>query len=276
MSVWLFSDYDELDGIYVVNLGYEPDGAKANWGPGRRKDAIVHYVLSGEGFFNGHPVSAGQGFYIDPFQLEEYHADPRKPWSYVWFNCSEAFAEKFVKTTIQLDAHGGFSYEFSGKLLALYQKIFTGKTTMSNLEAMGYTMQILLMHTPLAERNDPVYLRHLKNAKTYIDNNLFRKLTVREVAEAVHINDRYLYNLFVQYEGIPVKEYILRRKTEAAGDLLENTSLPVKEIAAALGFHDLYTFSKFYKERTGVSPAIHRKSFRNRAVSATSGQTTDV
>ena len=269
MSVWLFTDYNDQEGIYVVNLGYEPDGPKAYWGPGRRKDAIVHYVLSGEGYFNGQLVTAGQGFYIDPFQLQEYHANPENPWNYVWFNCSDGFAKRFVKPTIQMDDHGIFTYDFAGKLLSLYQKMFTDKTTMSDQEAMGYALQILLMHSPVTECTDSISLRHLKNAKTYIDNNLFRKLSVLDVAEAVHINDRYLYNLFIQHEGIAVKEYIMRRKTEAAADLLENTNLPVKEIAAALGFHDLYTFSKFYKERTGKSPAIHRKNRRNSGHSIT-------
>ena len=255
----IFSEYEEQDTIYVANLGFEDQAQGACWGPGRRKDAIVHYVLSGEGYFNGHRVKAGQGFYIAPFQLQEYHADPDNPWVYVWFNCSEGFSNRFVIGTIPYDDHGIFNYDFSGKLKQLYQRILFEKTTLSHLEAMSYTLQILMMHESITTSNEPVPLQHMKNAKTYIDSNLYRKFTVQEVADAMFLNDRYLYNLFMQYEGIPVKEYILQRKAEAAADLLKTTQLPVKEIAAALGFHDLYSFSKFYKKRTGVSPATFRK-----------------
>ena len=67
------------------------------------------------------------------------------------------------------------------------------------------------------------------------------------------------YSLFMQYEGIAPKEYILRRKIEIARDLLENTPLSIIEIASASGFPDVYSFSRLFKVKTGMSPTKFRK-----------------
>ena len=84
------------------------------------------------------------------------------------------------------------------------------------------------------------------------------RLTVFDVAEAISINDRYLYSLFMKFEGIPPKEYILKRKLETAADLLESTDMPVMEIAAVVGFSDIYSFSKAFKSKFDLSPTKYR------------------
>jgi IMP dehydrogenase len=82
---------------------------------------------------------------------------------------------------------------------------------------------------------------------------------VYDVAKAVSVHDRYLYSLFMKYEGIAPKEYILNRKIEIARDLLESTPLSIYEIAIASGFSDVYSFSRSFKMKTGVSPTKCRK-----------------
>jgi AraC family L-rhamnose operon transcriptional activator RhaR/AraC family L-rhamnose operon regulatory protein RhaS len=45
-----------------------------------------------------------------------------------------------------------------------------------------------------------------------------------------------------------------------ACSLLENTNLPVKEIAYKSGFYDSNYFIKLFKQQFGISPAKNRKS----------------
>ena len=62
----------------------------------------------------------------------------------------------------------------------------------------------------------------------------------------------------MKHEGISPKEYILRRKIDAAVDLLNNTALSVQEISQAVGISDIYSFSKLFKARMGVAPTKYR------------------
>jgi AraC-like DNA-binding protein len=41
-------------------------------------------VISGKGYFNGSPVTKGQGFLITPNMQEEYYPDKNEPWKFLW------------------------------------------------------------------------------------------------------------------------------------------------------------------------------------------------
>lgn len=256
----MFPDYADTDKIYVASFGLDKNSEHAFWGPSRRTEGIVHYVLRGKGYFNGVPVKENQGFYIPPHFLCEYYPDPEDPWGYFWINCSEEMATRYLLPTLRPNADGVFDYSFQSKLLNLCDKIFTGGAGMNSVVALSHAFAVLALHTPMREVSGPEY--HVRSAKTFVENNINKRLSVCDVAQAIGIHDRYLYTLFVQYEGISPKEYILSRKVETASDLLANTNLTVMDIAAAVGFPDVYSFSRLFKNKTQVSPLHYRKTVR--------------
>ena len=52
------------DEIQIKVVGTENVRSEAKWGPGVRDVYIIHYVLTGKGYFNGKPVKKDQGFFI--------------------------------------------------------------------------------------------------------------------------------------------------------------------------------------------------------------------
>lgn len=253
-----FPKYYEDDILYVTSFGMERNGCDARWGPGRRQIGIVHYVLSGEGIFNGHRVKAGQGFYIEPGLLCEYYPDPENPWNYVWIDCSPELARRYVLLSVKPDENGIFLYDFPGKLMKIFERILVDGRTIGRVEALNYALSVLALHAPEEALSGTQH--YIQKAKNYIESSLNRKLTVCDVADAISIHDRYLYTLFVQFEGMPPKEYILKRKVETAADLLEHTELSVTEVASAVGFPDVYGFSRLFKQKMGASPSGYRKT----------------
>ena len=253
-----FPVYQESDTLYVSAFGIERVGQNAKWGLARRTEGILHYVISGEGVFNGHPVQENQGFYIPPSSLAEYYPSEKDPWNYFWINVSPEFANRYIQPTVNADSNGIFDYDFKGKLMTIIDKIMSANSPMGSIESLAYAFSVLKLHTPQTEVSRS--RQHVLRAKNYIENSLNQRISVYDVADAVSIHDRYLYSLFIQYEGISPKEYIIKRKIETASDLLENTGLSVMEIAAATGFPDVYSFSRLFKEKTGVSPTQYRKT----------------
>ena len=67
----------------IQNIGYGESSAVTRFGPGIRNSYILHYILSGKGYFNGNPVCAGQGFLITPNMQEHYYPEPSDPWSFL-------------------------------------------------------------------------------------------------------------------------------------------------------------------------------------------------
>lgn len=244
---------------FLYSMGYEYDSAQAHWGPCRRNYCILHYVTRGKGYFCGREVRRGEGFYIHADQLHEYHADEQDGWNYFWMTLSEGLAKEYVLPNVRMNEHGIFRADFASRLQAERQRIFAEKKPLGHMEALSVFFSVMSLHEESAPPAVSVPMAHLNGAKVLIDGSFGRRLTVREVAREICIDDRYLYNLFMQHEGISPKAYIDRQTVNNACSLLTGTGLSVTEIAARLGFDDVCAFSRFFRKKTGMSPTDCRR-----------------
>lgn len=93
----------------------------------------------------------------------------------------------------------------------------------------------------------------------YIEQHYKSKITLDEIAEALHANGSYLSRLYKSKTGKNLFEVISDKRIEAAQDYLLHTNMRTYEIAAAVGIDDSGYFSRLFKKRTGTSPKEFRK-----------------
>jgi len=94
----------------------------------------------------------------------------------------------------------------------------------------------------------------------YIEHNLSRPLTNKQIGEALNYNPNYLNRLILQHTGMSLHQYLLQRRLSLAAVLLQSTQQPVSEIALSMGFHSASHFSNYFKQATGTTPAQYRKN----------------
>ncbi len=258
MSSYLPVYFKEEDPLYVRSLGYEDKPELAHWGPGYRNYCILHYVTEGAGFYNGHRVKNGEGFFIMSDSLHEYHSDPQKPWNYFWIIFSRALAERYVLPTFQMQDNI-FACPYIGKIQILVKSLFQEHKELTHVRALGVFFQLMALHEEAAKGISAVSAAHVQKAKAYIESNFHRAISVRDVADQIHIDERYMYNLFVRYEGSSPKKYISELRIELACGLLVNTDFSISEIASSVGIPDVCTFSRFFSKRMGISPSGYRE-----------------
>lgn len=63
----------------------------------------------------------------------------------------------------------------------------------------------------------------------------------------------------IRHVGVPPGEYQLRRRLERAMELLADPQRQVQEVAAGLGYPDVYAFSAQFRRKLGVGPQEYRK-----------------
>lgn len=66
--------------------------------------------------------------------------------------------------------------------------------------------------------------------------------------------------LFAEANGLPPRAFITRCRLERACTLLGESAMSVSEIAFALGYSDVYFFSRHFKEGLGISPLAWRRA----------------
>ena len=85
--------------------------------------------------------------------------------------------------------------------------------------------------------------------------------TVAFVAEQLNVSPHYLSGMLRSLTGLNTQQHIHWKLIEKAKELLSTTDLTVSEIAYALGFEQIQSFSKLFKTKTRVSPLEFRQSF---------------
>lgn len=98
----------------------------------------------------------------------------------------------------------------------------------------------------------------------YIKLNLSRNIKVSEIAAHFGYNEKYLSHFFVSVAGIPLKQFILTCKMDAANFMLTDTNKSISSIAEELGFSDNHNFTRAYKKITGLTPSEYRNAFSRR------------
>lgn len=102
----------------------------------------------------------------------------------------------------------------------------------------------------------------MHDARDFLLARLAEPPTLAEVSRAVGTNEFALKRQFKAVFGEPVYGYLLRVRLAHARRLLEDTSLTVKEIAAAVGYGHANHFGTAFRRWLGVTPGNYRAGRR--------------
>lgn len=101
--------------------------------------------------------------------------------------------------------------------------------------------------------------RPVVRAMDYMDAHLHDKLSLKEIAEYADLAPAYLSDLFHKETGLTVTGYILRRRIQAAKNMLIDTDQKIAEIAEVLAFSNASHFQRLFKKETGYTPHQYRQ-----------------
>lgn len=99
----------------------------------------------------------------------------------------------------------------------------------------------------------------VQKAKTFIMNNISRNISVKDVADYVHLSPEYFTRLFKKETGQNIKNYIMQVKVDVAKDLLSNPGISVSLVALELGYNNFSHFTQMFKKIENVTPTEYRQ-----------------
>lgn len=244
----------------INSMGFSENPSVTHYGPSVRNQYIIHYVLSGEGVFNGNRVVCGEGFLIEPGMQEHYYPSETEPWGFFWivsedpsmayfFECHRANSETGI-----FKFHNGYELEAIVKQVRAESERLTSSTRLSELF-------LRIFHTVVweeATHKRSVAKTYFEFSVNYIKTNLHLPVSVRDLCDVIGITQPYLYRIFKQEAGCSPKQYITNCKLTRAKQLLASTDLTVSQIADSVGFGGVLDFSKFFSKHLHLSPSAYR------------------
>ena len=102
-------------------------------------------------------------------------------------------------------------------------------------------------------------LSNLHRCRALIEARFSTLSGLQAVADAVHLDPRYICRLFKRFKLPTPHRYLVNCRMNRAVELLVTTSQPIKLVAAAVGYDDPLHFSRVFRQSFGCPPAEFRK-----------------
>lgn len=259
----------------------------AGWS-GRLSDCDLWYVWAGRGRMtlrDGRPIDLRRGVCVwmrpGGTYLAEQDPDDRLGVTYIHFELSTRGGEAAAAGPVpwwervdlppEIQEAGDAAYfdAVTRRVVELVTGEGSGIGRDAGIAVAGRLMAGVLMELEAAaatprnvERDGRTvpgrYRRLILDAAASIREDPARSPSVAELADRVGVTPDHFTRLFRETLGVVPLAYIITARIDRARQLLLESSLSVTEIAAALGYSDVYFFSRQFKQRTGTSPARFR------------------
>jgi AraC-like DNA-binding protein len=109
----------------------------------------------------------------------------------------------------------------------------------------------------------------VERALTIIRENFRRGLTVKELANLLHVTPRQLHRKFVAAFGTSPQAFIVKLRVQAACEALQQADSQISAVAETLGFCDQSAFTQLFQKYVGLTPFKYQQRFKlNRPASS--------
>ena len=101
-------------------------------------------------------------------------------------------------------------------------------------------------------------LEKMNDALSYIEDNLTNEIDFKEVARKAFCSEYHFKRMFSFLAGIPLSEYIRRRRITLAAFELINSTTRIIDVAVKYGYNSPDSFTRAFQSMHGVTPSEAR------------------
>lgn len=202
-------------------------------------------------------LTRGNGIMLLPSNTVEIKSDSIEPFSLIYI---KLFGESVKQLTSLIEKREeGCLLDFSGngKIIDAAQDLITecGKTFNTDFSIMLCLMEFLLgIEERYTVKKQPTKNVYMTQAVDYIKKNYNKNITVESISDLLGIERSYLSRLFKTYKNKSTQNYIIDYRISQAKRMFEEEDMNVSQVSAAVGYTNIYCFSRIFKSRVGIPP----------------------
>lgn len=168
-----------------------------------------------------------------------------------------------------------------GKIFQIFMQIndsyFQYENMVLEMPIYSRLMDILSLLVTVNPQFNPVLLEESKTKSKYekfkslinhINAHFTEDLSLEWAANYVGFSKYHFTRLFKEYTYVTFYDYLMHRRMQAAKVLLSDTNKTVTDIAFQAGFNNLTSFTRSFKNVTGVTPSEYRIAHQSDEVKA--------
>lgn len=132
--------------------------------------------------------------------------------------------------------------------------------------AVAVATRLVRCHSSVAREprklNGRLSDRRLRQVLSYIEDNLSQDISLSDISAVAGLSVSHFKGLFRESLGLPVHQYLIRRRVERAKSLLGEGKLSISQIALESGFAHQSHLARHMRRVLGVSPRAIREMLR--------------
>ncbi len=266
--IFLTEPNDDEKDFYVHSVGYEKSDTKKNLVNRIFPTRIaLHYIVDGEGSFNGHHVKKGDCFVLFPNTPHSICTNPNNTLQFYWimlrvpeaFNASPWGFEKNQEI---------FQYSYTKEMQRIFDEMLHFYSDYQNPHYffLSKFYELISYHksniaTQSAYSKELVYSHYVSLAKRMWEQTNYT-LSVEEVARSMGFSRKYFSAFFIAEVGVSPREYVLNHKIDIAKIKMDAGETNLQLLSAQLGYGDYPSFSRAFKRITGIGPKMYLEQVR--------------
>jgi AraC-like DNA-binding protein len=253
--------------LYINSCGYFSELDRDTYcdRPNGRDDYQIIYMLEGEMEYviDGKSYTAPKGSLIlyKPNEPQIYGCRAEKRSAYIWVHFGGEHAEQLLRECGLYDKNCYYLPSYRGGERTVKKMIaeICRKQPSYQIKLASLFTSLLCEFSRSDSEDNSAALQKLGPALESMENSPRLDTRVSEYAAMCHMSEFHFLHEFKSLMGtspISYRDDVIMRK---ACILLDNTAMPVGEIATSLGTSDALYFSKKFKKHVGMSPSRYRE-----------------
>jgi len=257
--------------LHITDIGYYP---KALHHYRRREEPIDQHVLiyctDGRGWYetdgSRHFVGPDQWFMLPAGIPHAYGSDDSDPWTIYWVHFRGSKASLFLPADPSPHDIAPRQNSRIAHRLELFDEIMATLDDSFGIENIRYasaafhyfleSIRYLRLYRQAGRGSDDSDI--VASTIHFIEENIERHLSLREIADYAGFSASYLSALFKRRAGYSPLTYLNIMKIRRACVLLDTTTMKINQISSKLGFNDQLYFSRLFSKIMEMSPSDYR------------------
>ena len=264
--------YQSVPPYSLYPAGDHPPGYCFNYENGRILDEYqLVYVSKGKGFFSTASVgemilTEGSLFMLFPGEWHTYRPENETGWNTFWIGFKGSVMDQMIAGDFFSRKSPIIQMGYNEKLVGLFQKVlaFAREERPGCQQLLAGYVSYLLGQIEYQKRNEAITNHRIHSlidkARMLMKENVMQNISPEAIAEQLNISYSWFRRFFRKYTGVAPGQYLTHLRLQQARELLEQTNLPVREIARQMHFESSGYFSVYFKRQTGLNPLEFRKT----------------
>lgn len=188
-----------------------------------------------------------------------HYGNPQAPWEHSWIHCQGSLLPGALEEAGL--GRGVYPDLRISLLLENYLPLIHAERLRHDMAPLLFEGLFICLLREIGRVRSPrssAIPERIHMLRHYLDTHYDQPLRLDDLCQRAAMSKPHLVSEFRKHIGLPPIAYLVRVRLGHARSLLLNRNLSVTEIAARVGYRDIYHFSKLFKKHMGKSPSAFR------------------